>query len=68
MSSMVVGRCKSVDAMHSKGGYQEPIVVTTPILDHKDGHYVKPHKVIFMYPNFKKLLIQMLLSKCLILQ
>jgi hypothetical protein len=40
--------------MHSRGGYQEPIVVTTPILDHKDGHYVRPNKVASKYPNFKK--------------
>jgi hypothetical protein len=40
MSLMVVGGCRSADAVHSRGGYQEPIVVTAPILDHKDGHYV----------------------------
>jgi hypothetical protein len=26
----------------------------TPILDHEDGHYVRPNKVAFKYPNFKK--------------
>jgi hypothetical protein len=50
---MVVGRCKSVNAIHSKGGYWEPIVVTTRILDHKDGHYVRPNRVALKYLNFK---------------
>ncbi len=43
MSSMDVGRYKSVDVVHPRGGYRELIVVTTPILDHKDGHYVRPN-------------------------
>jgi hypothetical protein len=30
------------------------IVVTTPILDHRDDHYVTPNKVAFKYPNFNK--------------
>ncbi len=54
MSSMVVGGCRNVNAIHLKGKYQEPIVVTTSILDHKDGHYVKPNKVAIKYPSFKK--------------
>jgi hypothetical protein len=44
---MVLGRCKIVDAMDSRGGYQEPI------LDHRIGHYVRPNKVALKYPNFK---------------
>jgi hypothetical protein len=54
MSSMAIGRCKSVDVVHSKGGYREPIVVTTPILDHRYGHYVKPNRVTLKYHDFKK--------------
>jgi len=54
MSSMVARGCKSANAMHSKGGYQEPIVITTPILDHKDDHYVRPNIVAFKYLDFKK--------------
>jgi hypothetical protein len=54
MSSMVNGAYKNVDATNRKRGYQEPSVVTTPILDHRDGHYIRPNKVAFRYPNFKK--------------
>jgi hypothetical protein len=54
MSPMDVKRYKSAYVMHPKGGYQEPIVVTTPILNHRYSHYVKPNKVILKYPDFKK--------------
>jgi hypothetical protein len=40
MNSMVVGRCRSVNAIHSRGGYQKPIVIIAPIIDHRYGHYV----------------------------
>jgi hypothetical protein len=40
--------------MNSKGGYKQPFVITVPILDHRDGHYVRPNKVALNYPNFKK--------------
>ncbi len=51
---MVVKRYKNADVMNSKGRYQEPFAIITPILDHKNGHYVRPNKVAFKYPNFKK--------------
>ncbi len=54
MSSMVTIGYKSVDATNLKGGYWDSSVVTIPILDHRDGHYVKSNMVAFMYPNFKK--------------
>jgi hypothetical protein len=41
MSSMVVGRYRNVDVAHPKGGYQKPIVIIVPILDHRDSHYVR---------------------------
>jgi hypothetical protein len=53
MNSMVIRRCKSVNVVPSRGGYQKPIVVTAPFIDHKNGHYVKPNRVAFKYPNFK---------------
>jgi hypothetical protein len=53
MSSMVVGRYKSGDAMNPGRGYQKPFVVIAPIFDHIDGHYVKPNKVAFKYLDFK---------------
>ncbi len=51
---MAIGRYKSENAVNPRGGYQEPFVVTTLIIDHKDGHYVKPNKVAFKYLDFKK--------------
>ncbi len=51
---MTIRGCRSADVVHSIGGYQEPIVLTTPILDHRNGHYVKPNKVAFKYLDFKK--------------
>jgi hypothetical protein len=67
MSSMDVGRCKNANVMHSRGGYRMPIVVTTPIFYHKNGHYVRPNKVALKYLDFKKKLIQMLMLECSIL-
>ncbi len=43
-----------VDQVESKRRYQEPFVVTTPILDHKYGHFVRPNKVAFKYLDFEK--------------
>jgi hypothetical protein len=40
--------------MNSKGRCRKPFVVIALILDHKDGHYVRPNKVALKYPNFKK--------------
>jgi len=37
-----------------KGGYREPFAIITPIFHHIDGFYVKPNRVAFKYPNFKK--------------
>jgi len=54
MSSMVIGRYKNENATNPRGGYWKPYVVTTPIFDHRDGHYVRPNKVVLKYPNFKK--------------
>ncbi len=42
---------KSANATNPRGGYQKP---STQIPDHREGHYVKPNKVDFKYPNFKK--------------
>jgi hypothetical protein len=51
---MVARRYKSANAADLRGGYQKPFVVTAQICDHRDGHYVRPNKVAFKYPNFKK--------------
>jgi hypothetical protein len=49
MSSMVVGGYKSANATNSRGKYQKPSTITTQILDHINGHYVRPNKVAFKY-------------------
>ncbi len=54
MSSIATKANKSADAMNSKRRYQKPFTITTSILDHRDGHYVRPNKVAFKYSNFKK--------------
>ncbi len=54
MNSMVAGGYKSADVVNPKGGYQKPFVVTVPILDHRDGHYVRLNRVALKYPYFKK--------------
>jgi hypothetical protein len=54
MSSMVVGRYRSANGTNPRRGYQESYVVTTSILDHRVGHFVRPNRVTFKYPDFKK--------------
>jgi hypothetical protein len=54
MSSKAIGRNRRVDATNLGGGYRETSVVTTPILDHRNGHDVRPNKVAFKYLDFKK--------------
>jgi len=54
MSSMIVGGRRSANVMHSRGRYRELIILTTPILDHRNGHYVKPNRVVLKYLDFKK--------------
>jgi hypothetical protein len=56
MRSMVVGGCRSINVVHSRGGYREPFVIMAPIFDYKDGHYVKLNKVTLKYLDFKKML------------
>jgi hypothetical protein len=60
MNSMVTGRCRSTNVVHPRRGYRKPIVVTTPIFSHKDGHYVRPNRVFLSILISKKMLIQML--------
>jgi hypothetical protein len=67
MSSTAIGRYKSVDVTNLRGGYQEPYVIIAPILDNRNGHYVRPNRVALKYRDFKKMLIHMLMLKCSIL-
>jgi hypothetical protein len=54
MNLMAVGGYKNVDAMNIRGGYQKPSIVIAQIPNHRYSYYVKPNKVVFKYPNFKK--------------
>jgi len=54
MNSMATKGYESADVAHPRGGYQKPFAIITPILDFKDGHYVRPNRVALKYPNFKK--------------
>jgi hypothetical protein len=54
MSSMAIERCKNANDVHSKGKYREPIIIIIPILDHRDGNYVRPNRVALKYLDFKK--------------
>ncbi len=52
MNSMVVGGYKSADVVNPRGRYRKPFAITTPILEHIYGHYVRPNMVTFKYLNF----------------
>ncbi len=54
MSSMAIGRYRNIDVANPRGGYQKPSIVIAQIPNHRDGHYVRPNKLAFKYPNFKK--------------
>jgi hypothetical protein len=54
MSLMATRGYRNANVAHPRGGYRELIVVTAPIIDHRNGHYVKPNKVAFKYFDFKK--------------
>jgi len=51
---MAIGRYKSANVTNQRGGYQEPSIIIVPILDYKDGHYVRLNKVTLKYLDFKK--------------
>jgi hypothetical protein len=36
----------NADATNPKGEYRKPFVVVVPILDRRDGYYVRPNKVV----------------------
>jgi hypothetical protein len=64
VSSMAAGRYKSANAMNPREGYWEPYAITTQIFEHKNGHYIRPNKVIQKYLTFKKDANPMLMLKC----
>jgi len=66
MNSMVVGGYRNADVVNPRGR-REPSIVTVPILDHRDGQYVRPNKVTLKYFDSKKMLIYMFILECSIL-
>jgi hypothetical protein len=54
MNLMDVGGYKNANVVNPRKGYQKPFVVITPIIDHRDGHYVRPNKVALKYLDFKR--------------
>jgi hypothetical protein len=51
---MAIRGCKNANDVHWKGKYWEPIIIIVPILDHRDGNYVRPNRVALKYLDFKK--------------
>ncbi len=45
---------RNVDATNPRRGYREPFVIIAPIFYHKNGHYVRPNRVVIKYLDFKK--------------
>jgi glyoxylate utilization-related uncharacterized protein len=54
MSSIVVEGYKNIDVENPKGGYKEPSISTRRILDHRNGHIVRPNSVVLKYLDFFK--------------
>jgi hypothetical protein len=54
MNSITARGYISTYAKDPKGWHQEPFVIIQGIFDHRNGHFVRPNKVDFKYPNFKK--------------
>jgi hypothetical protein len=54
MSSIAIGRYRSTDAKNLRGGYQEPSIKTQGIFYHRNGHSIRPNRVILKHLNFLK--------------
>ncbi len=67
MSSMAIGGYKTSNATNPREGYRKPCAVIALILDHIDGHYVRPNMVARKYLDFKKNVDHILISKCSIM-
>jgi hypothetical protein len=52
MSSMAIGGYRSTNVENPRGGYRKPSVVTVKIHDHRNGHFVRPNRVVFKYLDF----------------
>jgi hypothetical protein len=54
MNSITIERHRSTYSKDLKGGHREPSVITQGTFDHGNGNFVRPNRVAFKYPNFKK--------------
>jgi hypothetical protein len=54
MSSIATRGYKSIDVENLRGGYWKSFIIIAKILDHRNGHFVRPNKVVFKYLDFKK--------------
>jgi hypothetical protein len=54
MSSITIGGYRSIDVDNPRGGYQDAYVVTIGIPNHRNGHSMRPNRVVFKYLDFKK--------------
>jgi hypothetical protein len=54
MSSIVTRRYRSKDVENLGGGYRKQSIMIARIPNHKNGHYVRPNRVVFKYLDFKK--------------
>jgi hypothetical protein len=54
VSSIVVEGYKSTNVENPKGGYQEPFISTTRILDCRNGHTMRPNRVALKYLDLFK--------------
>lgn len=52
MSSIIAEGYKNTNVENPKGGYQEPYISIARILDHRNGHTMRPKMVAFKYLNF----------------
>jgi hypothetical protein len=55
MSSIAIGGYRNTYAENPKGEYQGPSIMTHGIFNYRNGHFVRPNKVAFKYPDFKKI-------------
>ncbi len=54
MSLIATRGYKSIDVENLRGGYWKSFIIIAKILDHRNGHSVRPNKVAFKYFDFKK--------------
>jgi hypothetical protein len=54
MNTMAIGGYKNTNATNPRGIYWKPSVVTAQIPNHKDGHFIKPNKIVLKYLDLIK--------------